>query len=448
MAKTTTKRKSAGSSTVKLSTKEKVKLVEIYLSKKYQFRYNPISDRTEFKPLKAKEYAPLTERDINSMFRELNHNSASIQMSLLKSILHSDFIPTCDPFVEYFESLPKYKKGDPDYIAELMDTVQAENKEFFGMAFPKWLVNTVACSINPSIVNQNVLVFVGKQGIGKSTWLNRLVPDALDGYLYSGIVNPNNKDTLVNLAENFIINLDELENLNKTELGSLKALITQSAIKLRKAYGIFNESFTRRASFVGSVNEVEFLTDPTGNRRYLVVSCTDIDYFHSIDMDKVYSQAYYLYKQQSLKPGTFKYFFDKDDVKAIEQNNEAFNRISIEEELVLKYFRVPTHEDPDSIIQEARPTDLMNFLSQQEKLKADTTMLRRLGQALQKHNFKKVSRGRDKLYRLVLLEEGKTANNTQETEDAVEFTSNPGKFTLTREELNTIIKEGKESKKN
>jgi hypothetical protein len=68
-----------------------------------------------------------------------------------------------------------------------------------------------------------------------------LVPDALEGYLYSGIVNPNNKDTLINLSENLIINLDELENLNKTELGSLKALITQSAIRLRKAYGIYNE---------------------------------------------------------------------------------------------------------------------------------------------------------------------------------------------------------------
>ena len=76
-----------------------------------------------------------------------------------------------------------------------------------------------------------------------------------------------------------------VENLNKTELGSLKALITQSAIKLRKAYGIFNESFVRRASFVGSVNEVEFLTDPTGNRRYLVVNCKDIEYLHNINMD-------------------------------------------------------------------------------------------------------------------------------------------------------------------
>jgi len=403
MPKTTKK----SSPPVKVSTKDKVMIAEDYLKKHYHFRYNPISDRTEFKTIKAKEYMPLTERDINSLFRELNHKSVSIQMSILKSILHSDFIPTSDPFFEYFESLPPYKDGDPDYIAELMKTVDVENKEFFKIAFPKWLVNTVACSINPNVVNQNVLVFVGKQGIGKSTWLNKLVPSSLEGYLYSGIVNPNNKDTLVNLAENFIINLDELENLNKTELGSLKALITQSAIKLRKAYGIFNENFTRRASFVGSVNEVEFLTDPTGNRRYLVISCNDIDYTHKVDIDKVYSQAYFLYKKHQNNPESFQYFFDKEDVKVIEENNQMFNRISIEEELVLKHFRIPKADDLQTAIVELKPTDMMKYLSEVEQLRADSSVLRRLGLAFQKHNFQKVSRGGSKLYKVVLIDNSK-----------------------------------------
>lgn len=437
MAKSTNKTTGA----VKVSTKDKVMIAEDYLKKRYHFRYNPISDRTEFKTIKAKEYVPLTERDINSLFRELNHKSVSIQMSILKSILNSDFIPTSDPFLEYFESLPAYKDGDPDYIAELMATVDVENKEFFKFAFPKWLVNTVACSINPSIVNQNVLVFVGKQGIGKSTWLNRLVPPSLEGYLYSGIVNPNNKDTLVNLAENFIINLDELENLNKTELGSLKALITQSAIKLRKAYGIFNENFTRRASFVGSVNEVEFLTDPTGNRRYLVISCLDINYTHKVDIDKVYSQAYFLYKKHQKKPDSFQYFFDKDQVKLIEENNDMFNRISIEEELVLKYFRIPNVDDPQSAILELQPTEIMKFLSEVEQIRQDTSVLRKLGLALQKHNFKKVSRGASKLYKVVLINDLNKTAPTKEQESDTFIDENTEVFN--RELILSIGKKGK-----
>ncbi len=409
--KKTTKKKVAEKKVVKLSTKQKVLIIESYLKSKFNFRYNPISDRTEYKTIRAKDYEPLTERDINSIFRDLNHNSVSCQMSMLKSILHSDFIPTKDPFVEYFKLLPKYKKSDPDYIGMLLNTVTADNNEFWKIAFPKWLVNTVACSINPKFINQNVLVFVGNQGIGKSTWLNKLVPKQLEGYLYSGIVNPNNKDTLVNLSENLIINLDELENLNKTELGSLKALITQSAIKLRKAYGIFNESFVRRASFVGSVNEVEFLTDPTGNRRYLVVNCKDIDYLHNVDMDLVYSQAYYLYNQELSKPGSFPFYFDKKDVALIENNNNMFNRASMEEELILKYFRTPTTDDMENNIQLLQPVEIMTYITDKEKIRPDNSLLRKLGQALQKHGFQKISIGGQKPYKVIELEKPLT-NNT------------------------------------
>jgi predicted P-loop ATPase len=376
--------------------------IENFLSSKYQFRYNPISDRTEFKTIKGKNYEFLTERDMNSLFRDLNHAGIKCQISTLKSIINSDFIEESDPFLEYFNTLPKYTKKSPDYIGQLMDTVRVQNLQFWKKAFPKWLVSTVACSISKNEVNQHVLVFIGNQGIGKSTWLNKLVPNSLEGYLYSGIVNPNNKDTLVNLAENFIINLDELENLNKIELGSLKALITQSAIRLRKAYGVYNENFVRRASFVGSVNEVEFLTDPTGNRRYLVINCEDIDYMHEVDMDLVYSQAYHLYKEQKNSPGKFKYHFDKIDNELIEDNNKAFVRVSIEEELVTKYFRTPSDEDDDSSIIYMTATDIMNFVLQKEKMKAgDPSFLRRLGNVLKKHGFTQKSMNNQKPYKLV-----------------------------------------------
>lgn len=388
--------------------------IEEHLSSKYDFRYNPISDRTEFKLKKGQEYQPLTERDINSLFRELNYSGIKSQINTLKSIIHSNYIPSKDPFVEYFESLPVYKESQPNYINQLMDTVEATNDPFFRMAFPKWLVSTVACSINPKEVNQHVLVFVGKQGIGKSTWLNKLVPEALDGYLYSGIVNPNNKDTLVNLSENFIINLDELENLNKTELGSLKALITQSAIRLRKAYGIFNENFVRRASFLGSVNEVEFLNDPTGNRRYLVINCIDIDYLHGINMDLVYSQAYYYYKQQKKSPGTFKYHFDKDETIVIEENNKQFYRVSIEEDLLFKYFRLP--EPNDQTVINLTNTEIMNYVTQREKMRSgDPSFIRRLGSILKKNGFIQKSINNQKPYILVELKpenKNKPASNT------------------------------------
>jgi len=102
--------------------------------------------------------------------------------------------------------------------------------------------------------------FSGAQGIGKTTWMEKLCPSILRPYLFSGTINPNNKDTLIHLAECMLINMDELENMNRTEIGTLKEIITKSAIRIRRSYGHNNESLTRRASFMGSVNTSLFLT--------------------------------------------------------------------------------------------------------------------------------------------------------------------------------------------
>jgi predicted P-loop ATPase len=91
------------------------------------------------------------------------------------------------------------------------------------------------------------------------------MPKPLKEYIFSGTINPSNKDTLIHLAECMLINLDELENLNKTEIGSLKEIITKTHIRMRKAYGHNNENMPRRASFAGSVNTAQFLNDTTGS---------------------------------------------------------------------------------------------------------------------------------------------------------------------------------------
>ena len=381
--------------------------IEEHLLVKYKFRHNPVLERTEYiKKSEPKGFQLLSERNVNTLFRELNLANIKCTISTLRSLLNSDFIPDQNPFEEYFTELPEWDNTKPDYIEQLAQTVISENDSFWKWAFKKWLVNLVACGLEgtttakklniKSGINQQVLVFVGKQGIGKTTWLNGLLPDQLEGYLYSGIVNPSNKDTLVNLSENLIINLDELENLNKTELGSLKSLITQSAIRLRKAYGIFNENYVRRASFVGSVNEAEFLTDTTGNRRYLVVDALSIDYRHSVSMDEVYSQAFYLYKTK------FDFDFRSSDIVRIDENNNKFLRQSIEEELLLNKYRIPEKGDDDSVIILLTPTEIISMLQEDIKIKiGDPSSIRRLGNALHKHKFQKISRGNSKPYQLV-----------------------------------------------
>ena len=369
--------------------------VENLLSQYYDFRRNPVLDRTEYKKKREKNFLLLTERDFNSILRVVRQSFPTFSIANLRSILNSDFIQDVDPFVEYFQSLDNWDLTDTDFIGQLADTIKVRNNTYWKEYFKKWLVSCVACALDEEKVNHQVLVLVGPQGIGKSSWLNSLLPKELSGYLYSGLINPNNKDTLVHLSENLFINLDELENLNKTELGSLKSLITQSAIKLRKAYGMFNENLRRRASFMGSVNDAEFLTDSTGNRRYLCFTCEKIDYQNNIDIDMVYAQAYALYKSKN-----FIYWFEPKDILNLEKINSEFIRISSEEDLLLKFFEPTTLGDKDRL--ELSPFEIMDYINSKLKSPAfdKNTSSRRLGQALHKFNFIKVSRKSRKPYLL------------------------------------------------
>ena len=206
-----------------------VDMVEEQLNSHYEFRINPVLNRTEIRKLSETDFRLLDDRIFNSLFRELNLNKIKCTIPILRSILNSDFVATVDPFISYFKNLPKWK-GDKDYIEELADTVKTTNQPFWKDALKRWLVAVVAGAVKEDKINHEVLVLSGEQGIGKTTWLRKLVPTPLKKYYFEGTINPDNKDTLIHLSENLFINLDELENLNKTELGSLKSLITQSDI--------------------------------------------------------------------------------------------------------------------------------------------------------------------------------------------------------------------------
>ena len=136
---------------------------------------------------------------------------------------------------------------------------------------------TVGCALDPNVTNYNCLTLVGPQGYYKTTWLNRLLPERLSPYLHVGTIDPTNKDTLIHLSECFLINLDELETLNKHELGSLKSVMTMKENRIRRPYGHFADELKRRASFVGSINKDSFLTDETGSRRFLVFEIAKLE---------------------------------------------------------------------------------------------------------------------------------------------------------------------------
>jgi predicted P-loop ATPase len=243
----------------------------------------------------------------------------------------------------------------------------------------KWLVALVACAVEPDVVNQTVLILQGGQGLGKSTWLNNLVPKQLTNYLFSGVINPNDKDTMVQLSECLLIQLDELETLSRHSEGALKEIITKKDIRVRRSYARFASNLVRRASLCGSVNTSDVLHDPTGSRRFLIHQVTAINYQHGIEIDNVYAQAYHAYKSG------FRYWFDDKEIRIVNDKNQEFQVKTVEEEQLAARYEPTIHGNSGGITRTV--TELLMELND-GRLPANASQAKiRLGQALRKQGF-------------------------------------------------------------
>ena len=235
-----------------------------------------------------------------------------------------------------------WSPDQPDWIGWLSQHVKVEGNEaaqqLWRVCFTKWFVAMVASWLKDEAVNQQVLVLIGKQGIFKTTWLEFLLPPELRAY---GCKMANstqlNKDERLRIAEYGLIALDEIDAMGAKELNVMKSVITASDISERAAYGYTKERRIRLASFCASGNKKEFLTDLTGNRRWLPFQVDTIQnpFVTRLPYEQIYAQARYL-----VEIG-FQYWFDMDDIETLEQHNDDFRAQENEEQLLAVYFDIP-----------------------------------------------------------------------------------------------------------
>ena len=381
--------------------------LEMFLSSKYEFRHNIVSGKLEFQYKGKKKWNLMNDFIENSMLRECLKARLKTTLSSLRNLLNSDFCPLYNPFEDYFDSLPPFDSKQ-DYITELANTITTSQQDLWRECFKKWLVAMVGCVLHDKIINHTVIVFSGRQGLGKTTWVENLIPKQLKEYLFSGTINPNNKDTLIQLSECMLINLDELENLNRSEIGSLKEIITKTQIRMRKAYGHNNETMPRRASFAGSVNTSQFLNDSTGSRRFLCFELENIQYDNDINLDKVYAQAL------TLLNSDFRYWFDQSEIKAISDNNEQYQLRSPEEELLLTWFQPVEVSEAFTFL---NASQIGAKLADRAKFNLTDSTINKLGKALKKHNFNRVKRNSSYVYAVRELTYDDVDSNNRIKED-------------------------------
>lgn len=159
----------------------------------------------------------------------------------------------------------------------------------------RWMISAVAAVLLPSGFRaRGVLTIQGPQSIGKTAWVNALVPDPilresavkLDHHLDAG-----NKDSLLTAISHWIVEIGELDSSFKKDVARLKGFLTGDRDKVRRPYGRADSEYPRRTVFCATVNDNNFLVDATGNSRWWTIPVTKIDYTHGINMQQLFAQV-------------------------------------------------------------------------------------------------------------------------------------------------------------
>ena len=341
-------------------------------------------------------WTPINDRKVNSLWSKMSEVTR-VNKQDLYSIIESDYVPVFNPFTEYLSTLQSVESvrsvcqnkspsvGEKDYIRELAATIRVKGGEQEQMLWyrylKKWLVGMVASWLSDDVVNNVILVLIGEQGAYKTTWFNYLLPPPLKQYFYTKTnANRMSKDDILTLAQYALVCCEELDTMRPAELNQLKAAVTMPSIDERAAYAHYHEHRKHIASFCGTGNNTQFLSDPTGNRRWLpfevesIVSPRD----HPFHYEGIYSQALALYKSG------FQYWFTKEEIQELNCHNKQFETPRLEHELVDLYFRKPTDNELGEFMSVARALQLIsNGISQ--KLSAVN-----VGRAFSDLGFKRV----------------------------------------------------------
>lgn len=197
------------------------------------------------------------------------------------------------PVREYLRGLSW--DGECRLDALFIDYIGAEDTEYIRAVTRKWMCGAVARVMDPGVKFDTAIVLYGSQGLGKSLILERLGRK----WFNNSLVDIKTKDALEQIQGSWIVELAELAPTYKNDNEIVKAFISRTSDRFRSPYGRRTEEYPRQCVFAGSTNNLMFLKDRTGNRRFWPITgdkdrktknAWDIT---QDDIDQLWAEAYY-----------------------------------------------------------------------------------------------------------------------------------------------------------
>lgn len=251
-----------------------------------------------------------------------------------------------NPYNPLKEAIESIEWDNEDRLEAFYNTVIVDSKyeKVKRIYLRKWILQFLYMTcLNDEpkhLVARQVLVFSGRQNIGKTTWLKDLLPDFLSQYRLAGQkVDLSNEMSKKNCVEHALFELGELgSTFRKSDQDEFKSFVSADTDRLNIKYLQNHQEFRRRTSFFGTVNDTNFLQDKTGNSRFLVLPVVAINR-NKVDMLQLYAQLLHEEKRgDKYKLREERYELTREEVQLQEEINESFSSICPVEEELLVYF--------------------------------------------------------------------------------------------------------------
>ncbi|BEG98997.1 VapE domain-containing protein [Bacteroides sedimenti] len=370
-------------------TEKGIRLLERFIRRNFVLRRNVILEGVEFRYAEQTDHSwkALRDHHLNTIYIRARKEGINCSLGEVKAIVDSEITPSYHSFKDYM-FVPYVEWDGHDYIGDVAATVPTREPEYFEWCFRKWFVAMVAGLLNDRVINHQIFVLIGgKHGMGKSTWPERLLPPEWRKNHFDANVFSNNANaTRMKLSTCAILNIDELDTIQRYDQETVKELFTTFNINIRTSPERPPRNFVRHASFFGTTNHLDILRDYTGSRRYLCHEVTGpINFDFKVDYKQLYAQAWHLITKG------FRFYFNAEENEIVEQHNKRYMETDADMELFYEYFRKPEQDEEGVWLSAAR---LAEHIKSKMGIAVSKKMIMKLGRNLKSLNFKfRKSRG-------------------------------------------------------
>ena len=260
----------------------------------YDISYNVLDRTPEVQQCDQtdKGFVPVSKLVRNTMVIDLHKRGCMVWNNDVDRIVESAYMPQYHPFSAYLQALPQW--DGTDRVGPLAERVSTDAQ--WRMVFGRWLRCMVAGWVQATAGGASTcgnamipLLVSEEQGVRKSTFCRMLLPPELRNYYTDKFELAGDERLELALSRFALVNLNEFDRYNKLHNAKLKNLVQLGTMQARRPYAAGFSKMARVASFIGTSNRFDLLTDPTGSRRFY---CQEVKHVIDSDTPLDYAQLY------------------------------------------------------------------------------------------------------------------------------------------------------------